>query len=169
MRTVSVPPIRLALVVLLAGLLSWLMIDRLVGQRDSARLERDSAQFERDGLRQAATITGERLAIAAENDRKNTQELTDALNTNQELRRAADAGDQRLLVNATCTAAKSANSGPGRVVNAATAELAADARSDYFTLRDQLALSRQMILGLQDHVRSLCTTTPHQTGAPHEQ
>jgi len=169
MRSMTVPPVRLVLVVLLAGLLVWLAIDRLVSQRDSARLERDSAQFERDGLRQAARITGERLAIAAENDRKNTQELTDALNTNQELRRVVDAGDGRLLVNATCTVTQPANPGAGGVANAATAELAANARSDYFTLRDQLALGRQMILGLQDHIRNFCTTTPKQTGATHEQ
>ncbi|MNJ22026.1 Bacteriophage lysis protein [compost metagenome] len=169
MRPVTLPPIRRVLFVLLAALLTWGTIDRLVIQRDSARAERDSAQFERDGLRQAARITGERLAIAAENDRKHTQELTDALKNNQELRRAVDAGHQRLFVNATCTAAKPSDSGTGSLVNAGTAELAADARSDYFTLRDQLALSRQMILGLQDHVRTFCTITPNQTGATHEQ
>lgn len=169
MRSMTVPPIRQVLVVLLACLLAWLTFDRLVTQRDSARAERDSAQFERDGLRQAARITGERLAIAAENDRKHTQELTDALKNNQELRRAVDAGHQRLFVNATCTAAKPANSGTGSLVNAGTAELAADARSDYFTLLDQIALSRQMILGLQDHNRTFCTTPPNQTGATHEQ
>ncbi|SDQ54993.1 prophage endopeptidase [Pseudomonas sp. UC 17F4] len=164
----TVPPIRLALVVLLSGVLAWLAIDRLVSQRDSARLERDNAQFERDGLRQAARITGERLAIAADNDRKNTQELTDALNNNQELRRAVADGDQRLLVNATCPAHVSTSAGTGGVADAAGAELRADARSDYFTLKDQLALSRQMILGLQDHVRSFCTTQT-QPGAHHEQ
>ncbi|MGP4922833.1 hypothetical protein [Pseudomonas lundensis] len=42
------------------------------------------------------------------------------------------------------------------MADAATAELATDARPDYFTLRDQLALSREIILGLQDHVRRIC-------------
>jgi prophage endopeptidase len=42
------------------------------------------------------------------------------------------------------------------LADAGTAELAADARSDYFTLRDQLALSRQMVLGLQQHIVRVC-------------
>ena len=35
------------------------------------------------------------------------------------------------------------------------AELAAEARQDYFALRDELALTRRMVLGLQDYVRTL--------------
>jgi prophage endopeptidase len=41
------------------------------------------------------------------------------------------------------------------VADAGSAELAADARPDYFTLVDQLALTRQMVLGLQDHIRDV--------------
>jgi prophage endopeptidase len=46
------------------------------------------------------------------------------------------------------------------VADAGTAELATNARPDYFTLRDQLALSRQMILGLQDYTRQVCQRMP---------
>lgn len=136
-------------------LLSFLIFDRLEVQRDSALQERDTARYERDGLREAARITGERLAQAAANDIKNTQELADARQKNLDLRRAVDAGDQRLFVKAACPAAVPAGAGAGGVADAGTAELAANARPDYFTLRYQLALSRQMILGLQDHQR-LC-------------
>lgn len=156
---------QLLLLVLLAGAAFW-TLDDLSEQLDNARIERNQAQYERDGLREAARIAGERLATAAANDIKHTQELTHALNDNDELRRAVSAGNQRLRVNATCRATVSTGAGAAGVADAGTAELATDARADYFTLRDQLAVSRQMILGLQDHIRSFCTTQTTPTGAP---
>lgn len=140
---------------LLLCLLAFLGFDRLEELRDKALQERDQARFERDGLREAARITGELLAQAAANDLKHTQELADARKTNLDRRRAVDAGDQRLFVKAACPAAVPADAGAGSVADASPPELAANARSDYFALLDQLALSRQMILGLQDHAR-LC-------------
>ena len=92
--------------------------------------ERDRAQFEASGLREAARISGEMLADRDENDRTRTEALNHALSKNADLQRV--------------------------VADGRTAELAADARPDYFTLRNQLALSHEMILGLQDHVRRIC-------------
>ncbi len=155
---------QLLLGLLLVGAVLWTfddMNDRLAG----ALAERDQAQYERDGLREAARITGERLATAAANDLKHTQELNDALNDIDGLQRAVDAGNQRLRVKATCSGALPASAGAAGLADAGTAELAADARPDYFALRRELALGRQMILGLQDHVRSLCTTNPTPIGA----
>jgi prophage endopeptidase len=144
-----------AIFILVLCLAAWFSVHLLQGQRDTARAERDQAQDERDSLREAARITSERMAQAASNDVKHTQELTDARDKNLNRRRAVDAGDQRLLVKAACPAAVPAHAGTGGVADAAPAELATNARPDYFTLVDQLALSRQMILGLQDQVR-LC-------------
>ena len=141
---------------LLLCLVAFLCLDRLEAQRDGALQERDQARAEVDGLREAARITGELLAKAAANDLKHTKELADARTQNADLRIAVDAGDQRLFVKANCPTGLPARAGAGGVADAGAAELAADARSDYFTLRDQLALSRQMILGLQDHVRQIC-------------
>ena len=118
--------------------------------------ERNKAQLEVAGLREAARISGEMLADRDENDRTRTEALNHALSENNDLRRAVDDGRQRLRVKAICSSPKPDQTGAGGVVDAGTPELAADARSDYFTLRDQLALSRQMILGLQDHVRRIC-------------
>ncbi|AGZ37578.1 MAG: lysis system i-spanin subunit Rz [Pseudomonas sp.] len=157
-------PIRVVLFLLL----TWFAFDKVVDQRNAARSERDSAQVEVKGLREAARITGKRLAMATANDIKHTQELANALKRNQDLRDSVGNGDQRLFVPATCAASAvnvRAGTGTAGVAHAASAELAADARPDYFTLRDQLALSRQMILGLQDHVRSFCTIQPTTTGA----
>ncbi|MGZ0703798.1 lysis system i-spanin subunit Rz [Pseudomonas piscis] len=156
--------LRLLLVVVLAASLALFAFNLLLQQRDNARSERDRAQYETQGLREAARITGERLAIAAALDNKHTQELSHAQQRNQDLQRAVDRSDQRLHVNATCPAMPHRSGGAG-VADAAAAELAADARPAYFTLRDQLALSRQMILGLQDHIRSFCTTPLTTNGA----
>lgn len=156
-------PLRLLLVVLLLVGGVWFTFDQLLEQRDSARSERDQALRDRDAVIQVANETARRLAQASANDIKHTQELSNALNANQDLRRAVTDRDKRLLVRATCPAV-SAHPGATGVADAGTAELSADARPDYFALLDQLALSERMILGLQDHVRSFCTTQPTITG-----
>lgn len=140
---------------LLCGV-AWFGFDLLEGQRDTARRERDSAQAEVNGLREAARISGEMLAERDAIDLERTTELNHAITENQSLRRDVDAGLKRLRVKATCPAAVPADPGAGRLADAGAAELAADARRDYFTLRDQLALSKQMILGLQQHVLRVC-------------
>ncbi|MBA6102458.1 lysis system i-spanin subunit Rz [Pseudomonas monteilii] len=161
---------RLLIVQVLAALLfagsTWFLFDRVLEQRDTARSERDSAQKEASGLREAARITGERLAIAAANDAKHTKELSNALKANQDLRSSVGTGDQRLFIQASCPAPNvRADSAGAGVADAGAPELAANARPDYFTLRDQLALSKQMILALQEHIRSFCTTQPATTGS----
>ena len=145
-----------ALFLLLICLSVWVGYDRIAGQRDQARSERDAALFEATGLREAARISGEMLADRDAIDLKRTLELDHERASNLELRRAVDDGRQRLRVKATCSAAGTEKASAGGVADANTAELATDARSDYFTLRDQLALSRQMILGLQDYVHQVC-------------
>ena len=152
----TIPPLRLALFLLLSALLVWAAFDQVSDQLGTAERERDSAQGEVAGLREAARISGEMLADRDEIDRTRTQELNHALSENNDLRRDVVDGRKRLRLAATCSTPKPDQTGPGRVADAGTAELAADARSDYFTLRNQLALSREMILGLQDHVRRIC-------------
>ncbi|WP_095051469.1 lysis protein [Pseudomonas sp. Irchel s3b2] len=152
----TISPLRLAAFLLLSALLVWVAFDRVTDRLGTIQRERDSAQFELIGLREAARISGEMLAARDEIDFQRTQELSHALNQNDELRRAVDDGHQRLRIKATCSSPKPDQTGAGGVADAGTAELAADARPDYFTLRDQIALSRQMILGLQDHVRRIC-------------
>jgi prophage endopeptidase len=141
---------------LLLCLAAFFGFDILQGQRDTARAERDAAQYEASGLREAARISGEMLAARDAIDRNRTQELNDARTEIDTLRLDVADGRQRLRVKATCSATTPDATGAGGLADANTAELAADARPDYFTLRDQLALSRQMILGLQDYVRQVC-------------
>ena len=148
--------LREALFPLALCLVAWFGFGLLEGQRDDARRERDSALSEVAGLREAARISGEMLADRDAIDLQRTQELNDERIENDGLRRAVDAGLKRLRLNATCSAPATPAASAGGVADANTPELTADARQDYFTLRDQLALSRQMILGLQDHVRRVC-------------
>lgn len=159
---------RLVIIQLLGALLvaggTWFMFGQVLEQRDAARSERDQALVDLNAVIQVANANAERLAQAKDLDKKHTQELSNARDTNDALRRAVDDRDKRLLVKATCTASVPAVPGAAGVADGAAAELAADARSDYFTLRDQLAVSKQMILGLQDHVRSFCLTQPATNG-----
>ena len=134
---------------LLLFLAAWFLFNHLID-------ERNRAVFEVSGLREAARISGEMLADRDEIDRTRTEELNHALSENAELRRAVDDGTKRLRVKAVCPTSVPTNTSPGSVADAATPELTADARSDYFILRDQLALSEKMILGLQDHARRIC-------------
>lgn len=134
---------------LLLFLAAWFLFSHLID-------ERNRALFEVSGLREAARISGEMLADRDDNDLTRTKALNHALSEINDLRRAVDDGSKRLRVEATCSTPKPDQTGAGGVADAGAAELTADARSDYFTLRDQLALSRQMILGLQDHVRRIC-------------
>jgi prophage endopeptidase len=141
---------------LLLCLAAFAGFEILEGQRDTARAERDAAQYEADGLREAARISGEMIASRDAIDRNRTQELNDARTQIDTLRLDVADGRQRLHFKATCRVTTPDTTGPGSVADAGTAELAADARSDYFTLRNQLALSKQMILGLQDYVHQVC-------------
>jgi len=146
--------------ILVLCLVAWFGFDLLQGQRDTARIERDAALFEVNGLREAARISGEMLAERDAIDLQRTQELNHERAENDALRLDVATGRKRLRLNATCSTPVPASAGAGGVADAATAELTTDARSDYFTLRDQLALSRQMILGLQDHALRVCPRQP---------
>ena len=156
----TISPLRFVLLLVLAGLLAWYSFDWVADQRDTARRERDSAQSEAQDLREAARISGEMLAARDRIDLKRTEELNNANAQIDALRLDVDAGRQRLSVRAVCRPDLSAASGAGGVADAGAAELAADARQDYFTLRSQLALSKQMILGLQDHIRQVVMRSP---------
>ena len=156
----TISPLRIFLILVLTGLLAWCAFDWVADQRDDARRERDSAQSEVSGLREAARISGEQLADRDRLDQKNTEELNLANAQIEALRRDVDDGRKRLSVRATCKPAVPSTTGAAGVADAGTAELAADARSDYFTLVGQLALSKQMILGLQDYTRQVCLRMP---------
>lgn len=165
----TISPLRLALVLLLIGLLAWVVIDYQGDQVVAARQALSDTQHELniayDELadeREAARLAGEMLDARNEIDNQRTQELNRALDQNLRLQRDVTDGRQRLLVKATCPAPVPGAAGSAGVADAATAELSADARPDYFTLRSELIQTREMLLGLQDYIRRLVQRTPAQ-------
>jgi prophage endopeptidase len=162
----TIPPVRLLLLLVLASLIGWVAFDHIADQRDAAVAstataisERDAVQGELDGLKAANELRDRQLQARDALDQKRTQELSDAYKNIADLRLAVASGANGLRVRASCPAsvpAPSSGAGAAGLADAGTAELAADARPDYFTLLEQLALSEKMILGLQDYAHQVC-------------
>lgn len=153
--------------VALICLLLW-RVDHLAQELTAAEDTAEQYQRSTESLRATIRTTRELLLDNAERDKKHTQELKNAQDQNQRLRADVTAARQRLLIRATCSGVRAdAPTATGGVADAGTAELAADARQDYFTLRDQLALTRQQVLGLQDYITNTCLIG-QTTGAAHE-
>lgn len=143
---------------LLAGLVG--LACYLADELDATRLkltgtqeQLSTAKEDLEAAREAARKTAVMLEARNKVDNERTEALNHALNENQALQRAVVQRHKRLLVNATCVVPNAADPGAAGLADAARAELSADARPDYFTLRDELALAREMILGLQDYIR----------------
>lgn len=64
-------------------------------------------------------------------------------------------GSVRLRVKAICPSGMPQASSASGITNATSAELSADARQDYYTLRSQLAQATAQINGLQAYIREI--------------
>ncbi|MGQ3824262.1 lysis system i-spanin subunit Rz [Pseudomonas alliivorans] len=157
----TISPLRLALFLLVVGLLTWCVFDYQGDQLDAVRDDLTHVTADLETERGAARLAREQLAARDQLDTQHTKELNRALTKNSDLQRAVAAGIERLRVHATCPAL-SGTTGTASVADAGSAELTTDARSAYFTLRDELARSRQMILALQDYIRQVVQRTPAQ-------
>lgn len=157
----TISPLRIALLMLVVGLLTWCVFDYQGDQLDAARDDLTQVTADLETERGAARLAREQLAARDQLDTQHTKELNRALTKNSDLQRAVAAGIERLRVHATCPAL-SGTTGTASVADAGSAELTTDARSAYFTLRDELARSRQMILALQDYIRQVVQRTPAQ-------
>ncbi len=138
-------------------------LDSVSADRDTAVATAKTQTAAVDSLRETLRLGRELLTDLEQLDTTNTQELNHALDENKQLRADVAAGRQRLRLAATCAAPANvhADSGAAGVADAGAAELTADARQDYFTLRDQLALTRQMLIGLQAYVRNVLPRQPN--------
>lgn len=157
----TIGPLQLLFRTLFAGLVIWLAVDWALDQYETVVRERDDLQAELNIQVAAANLAAQQLAARDSIDIQRTEALTRALDETKRLQRAVADRDQRLLVHATCPAVSGA-AGTAGLADAGAAELTADARSAYFTLRDELARSREMILGLQDYIRRVVQDTPAQ-------
>ena len=157
----TISPLRLALFLLVVGLLAWCVFDYQGDQLDAARDDLSQVTADLEDERGASRLAREQLAARDQLDTHHTEELNRARSQINTLQLAVADGRYRLRIKAACPAMPGAPGSAG-LGDAGTAELAADARSDYFTLRNELALSRQMILALQDYIRQVVQRTPAQ-------
>ncbi|MBI6732301.1 lysis protein [Pseudomonas amygdali] len=160
----TISPLRLALFLLVVGLLTWCAFEYQGNQLVAARADLADATAELHTEREAARLARDQLAARDQLDTHHTEELNRARAQINTLQLAVADGSYRLRIKAFCPAmpGTAGTAGTTGLADAGSAELAADARSDYFTLRDELALSRQMILGLQDYIRQVVQRTPAQ-------
>ncbi|WIF71384.1 lysis protein [Proteus vulgaris] len=87
-------------------------------------------------------------------DIRHSQELASAKNEIDSLRDAVRSGSKRVYVKAECP--KSTSNPTSGVANATTARPTDTAIRNYWLLRERIAESEQVILGLQDYIRTEC-------------
>ncbi|MBG6029183.1 lysis protein [Proteus mirabilis] len=87
-------------------------------------------------------------------DIRHSQELASAKNEIDALRDAVSSGSKRVYVKAECS--KSEGVTTSGVANATTARPTDTAIRNYWLLRERIAESEQVILGLQDYIRAEC-------------
>ncbi|WP_436875950.1 lysis protein [Siccibacter turicensis] len=87
-------------------------------------------------------------------DAKYTQELEDAKANIIQLERDVVAGKRRLQLSATC--GKSGTPSTTAMDDATSPRLTDSAQRDYYTLRERIETSRNMIAGMQDYIKDQC-------------
>ncbi|EOC1534792.1 lysis protein [Cronobacter turicensis] len=87
-------------------------------------------------------------------DAKYTQELEDAKANINQLERDVATGKRRLQLNAMCR--KNGAASATSLDDATSPRLTDAAERDYFTLRERIESSRNMIEGMQDYIKSQC-------------
>ncbi|WP_272514673.1 MULTISPECIES: lysis protein [unclassified Providencia] len=120
-----------------------------------AKKERDSLQ---GLLSEQVAINKDyksRINSLHELDTKHTTELTNAKAEIDQLRIAAERNPERVYIRASCPKGE-ADSTSG-VDDGTTARPTDSAIGNYWLLRQRIAESKQMILGLQDYIRTECS------------
>lgn len=142
---------------LLCVALLWWQLDRRTEALGSIRSDLFQATARAESLSNTLRIQRELTTDAEHLDRQHTLELSDAQAENERLRDDIGAGNKRLRVNASCPAVRVPETASATGVDdARTAELAASARQDYFTLRRQLTTTEHALTGLQEWVSAFC-------------
>lgn len=87
-------------------------------------------------------------------DAKYTKDLADAKENITQLERDVAAGKRRLQLSATC--GKSGTPSTTAMDDATSPRLTDSAQRDYYTLRERIETSRNMIAGMQDYIKDQC-------------
>jgi prophage endopeptidase len=130
-------------------LFSWLVHDR-----DRLADDLKASRGEVAKLQADAEFAIQTLAARDALDRKYFEEMADAKKENDGLRAAVAAGTRRVLVKASCPKLSTV-AGTSGLDDDSGAELAANARQDYFDLRDQIVETEKQLSGLQEYVRQV--------------
>ncbi|WP_140180792.1 lysis system i-spanin subunit Rz [Providencia stuartii] len=97
----------------------------------------------------------QRINTLHELDTKHTTELTNAKAEIDQLRIAAGRNPERVYIRASCP--KGETNFTSGVDDGATARPTDSAVRNYWLLRQRIAESKQMILGLQDYIKTECS------------
>ncbi|OTA18862.1 phosphoprotein phosphatase [Xenorhabdus beddingii] len=121
-----------------------------------AELKRNKAELSQSLSEQIAinTTQQERIKHLAEQDAKHLQVLANAKSKIDELHTASLAHPERVYVKAKCPVPKT--TAPSGMDDATPARPTDSAIRNYWLLRERIATSEQMILGLQEYVRTQC-------------
>ncbi|NIA76330.1 lysis protein [Providencia rettgeri] len=136
-------------VCVLGGLLNWQVSEN---QKLTNENEHLSSQ-----LSEQVAINADyekRINSLHEIDTKHTTELTNAKAEIDQLRIAAERNPDRVYIRASCPKGET-NSTSG-LDDGTTARPTDSAIGNYWLLRQRIAESKQMILGLQDYIRTEC-------------
>ncbi|EMB3082909.1 lysis protein [Providencia rettgeri] len=136
-------------VIVLGGLLNWEV-------SKNQKLTNENEQLNSQLSEQIAINVDyeKRINSLHELDTKHTTELTNAKAEIDKLRIAAERNPERVYIKASCPKAET-NSTSG-VDDGTTARPTDSAIGNYWLLRQRIAESKQMILGLQDYIRQEC-------------
>ncbi|WP_243055360.1 lysis protein [Pseudomonas sp. BP01] len=143
------------LVIALSALAAVLLICFLISDRGRLADELKASRAMVVQMQADAEFAAQTLAARDALDRKYFQELSDAKRENESLRADVAAGNKRVLVKASCPKPVPGPAGATGLDDATGAELNADARQDYFDLREQIVTTEKQLAGLQEYVRTL--------------
>lgn len=115
------------------------------------RNERDELQTTNSQLTGQLDWQNTTQRAVAAIDENRTQELSDAKNKIDDLRRLVAAGARKLQLAATCP-----TSGTAGVADATGPRLTDAAERDYYRLRERIEIARSQIAGLQDYIKDVC-------------
>ncbi|MDD2038739.1 lysis protein [Pseudomonas putida] len=143
------------LVIALSAVAAVLLICFLISDRGRMADELKASRAEVTRLQADAEFAAQTLAARDALDRKFFQEMSDAKQENESLRADVAAGNKRVLVKASCPKPVPGPAGATGLDDGAGAELTADARQDYFDLREQIVETEKQLSGLQEYVRTV--------------
>ncbi|EMK3755982.1 lysis protein [Providencia rettgeri] len=137
-------------VIVLGGLLNWEV-------NKNQKLTNENEQLNSQLSEQIAINVDyeKRINSLHELDTKHTTELTNAKAEIDQLRIAAERNPERVYIRASCPKGET-NSTSG-LDDGTTARPTDTAIGNYWLLRQRIAESKQMILGLQDYIKTECS------------